>query len=71
MSDSEVKKGPHHYLVQVSLHLEVEVTDVESEDEARRIVDTLEAKVSPWAAGHTTIQNQDTDVDQVEPLDGL
>ena len=67
--DGEVKKGSKSYKVEVILMLELEIMEVESEEEARRITNTLEAKVSPWAKGHTDIVDWNTDIETVEPLE--
>ena len=61
---SQVKEGGKTFLVRGSVDFEVEVSDVESEAEAVRIVETMEGKISPWAESHSDVTEFDLEIEE-------
>jgi hypothetical protein len=61
---SNVKEGNKTFLVRGSVDFEVEVSDVESEAEALRIVETMEGKISPWAQSHSDVTEFELEVEE-------
>ena len=62
----QVRRGERTFLVKGTIDFEVEVSEVADKDEAKRIVETMEGKVSPWASGHTDVFEFEVDIDTDE-----
>ena len=65
---STVRTGTKTFLVKCSVDVEVEVYEVADEAEAKRVVETMEGKISPWAEGHTDVMEFDLEVEEVVKL---
>jgi len=68
MIDDVVRTGVNTYLVRGTIEFEVEVTDVADLDEAKRIAETMEGRISPWASGFTDITEFNMDITETEDM---
>lgn len=66
---STVRTGTKTFLVRGTVDFEIEVSEVADQDEAKRIVETMEAKISPWASGHTDVFEFEVDPDEFDEQD--
>ena len=62
----ELKVGDNHFTVRGTIEFEIQVYDVEDEDDAKLVANTLEAKLSHWTDATSDLIDQEIEIDEVE-----
>ncbi len=63
---SDLKTGDNHFTVKGTIEFEIQVYDVEDEDDAKLVANSLEAKLSPWAIETADLIDQEIGIEEVE-----
>jgi hypothetical protein len=64
--DESVNNGDKHYTVRGTVEYEVQVYEVASESDAKKVVNSLELKLSPWANSTADLVDQNIEIDDIE-----